>query len=167
MSGASNEPVRICRRSGVRRLNAYGRQGTFSLTAAAIAREVGIITGPEKAINHLADLPLDTPLAEIPAYDADKPEDAPQTSLVPSGAGDDDYDGVAVEAGSHGTLLVGQGFDSMCLKTHKEALDGLCIRECLWRIPETERKTKVWDSRSSVRPKGEGLRNFGLRVALR
>lgn len=59
--------------------------GDFSLTAAAIAREVGIITAPEKAIKHLADLPLDMPLAEIQAYDADKPEDAPQTSLVLSG----------------------------------------------------------------------------------
>ncbi|KAJ7211566.1 hypothetical protein GGX14DRAFT_697247 [Mycena pura] len=76
------ETVRICRRAGIRFAMVTG---DFSLTAAAIAREVGIITVPEKAIKHLADLPLDTPLAEIPAYDADKPEDAPQTSLVLSG----------------------------------------------------------------------------------
>ncbi|KAJ7211563.1 hypothetical protein GGX14DRAFT_534540 [Mycena pura] len=76
------ETVRICRRAGIRFAMVTG---DFSLTAAAIAREVGIITVPEKAIKHLADLPLDTPLAETPAYDADKPEDAPQTSLVLSG----------------------------------------------------------------------------------
>ncbi|KAJ6506305.1 hypothetical protein C8R47DRAFT_1241566 [Mycena vitilis] len=66
------ETVRICRRD-------------FSSTAAAIARQVGIITASEKEINHLADLPLDLPLSEISDFDDDKAPDAVPTSLVLSG----------------------------------------------------------------------------------
>ncbi|KAJ7499921.1 hypothetical protein FB451DRAFT_1015261, partial [Mycena latifolia] len=76
------ETVRICRRAGIRFAMVTG---DFSLTAAAIARQVGIITTPETAIHHLADLPLDTPLSKIPDFDANKAEDAVLTSLVLSG----------------------------------------------------------------------------------
>ncbi|KAJ7085621.1 hypothetical protein C8R43DRAFT_1244958 [Mycena crocata] len=78
----TEETVRICRRAGIRFAMVTG---DFSLTAAAIARQVGIITTPEKAIKHLADLPLDTPPSEIPDFDDNKAEDAPLTSLVLSG----------------------------------------------------------------------------------
>lgn len=56
------------------------------MTAAAIARQVGIITTPENEIKHLSDLPLDTPLANIPDFDDDKAPGATLTSLVLSGA---------------------------------------------------------------------------------
>ncbi|KAJ7499936.1 hypothetical protein FB451DRAFT_1385591 [Mycena latifolia] len=88
------ETVRVCRRAGIRFAmvtapDAHRRcsvaAGDFSLTAAAIAHQVGIITTPETAIHHLADLPLDTPLSKIPDFDANKAEDAVLTSLVLSG----------------------------------------------------------------------------------
>lgn len=60
--------------------------GDFSLTAAAIARQVGIITTPDNEIKHLADLPLNTPLANIPDFDDNKAPDATLTSLVLSGS---------------------------------------------------------------------------------
>ncbi|KAJ6489874.1 hypothetical protein C8R45DRAFT_1062204 [Mycena sanguinolenta] len=75
--------VRVCRKAGIRFAMVTG---DFSLTAAAIARQVGIITTPEPEIKHLTDLPLDTPLAEIPAFDDNKAPDAILTSLVISGA---------------------------------------------------------------------------------
>ncbi|KAJ7618585.1 hypothetical protein FB45DRAFT_1007358 [Roridomyces roridus] len=78
----TEETVRICRRAGIRFAMVTG---DFSLTAAAIARQVGIITTPEGEIKHLADLPLDTPLTEIPDFDEDKAPDAKLTSLVLSG----------------------------------------------------------------------------------
>ncbi|KAJ6544406.1 hypothetical protein B0H19DRAFT_300887 [Mycena capillaripes] len=78
----TEETVRICRRAGIRFAMVTG---DFSLTAAAIARQVGIITTSEKAIKHLADLPLDLPLTEIPDFDDDKGPDTPLTSLVLSG----------------------------------------------------------------------------------
>ncbi|KAF7333008.1 Calcium ATPase [Mycena venus] len=78
----TEETVRICRRAGIRFAMVTG---DFSLTAAAIARQVGIITTPEKEIKHLADLPLDLPLSEIPAFDSDKAVDIPLMSLVLSG----------------------------------------------------------------------------------
>ncbi|KAK7053708.1 calcium ATPase [Favolaschia claudopus] len=76
------DTVRICRRAGIRFAMVTG---DFSSTAAAIARQVGIITTPEKELKHLADLPLNTPLADIPDYDADKVDGVPLTSLVLSG----------------------------------------------------------------------------------
>ncbi|KAJ6579686.1 hypothetical protein DFH09DRAFT_1446136 [Mycena vulgaris] len=78
----TEETVRVCRRAGIRFAMVTG---DFALTAAAIARQVGIITTPEKAIQHLADLPLDYPLSEIPDFDDDKAPDAILTSLVLSG----------------------------------------------------------------------------------
>ncbi|KAJ7983238.1 hypothetical protein DFH06DRAFT_1266674 [Mycena polygramma] len=78
----TEETVRICRRAGIRFAMVTG---DFSSTAAAIARQVGIITTSEKAIQHLADLPLDLPLSEIPDFDDDKAPDAVPTSLVLSG----------------------------------------------------------------------------------
>ncbi|KAJ7438708.1 hypothetical protein B0H11DRAFT_1752553 [Mycena galericulata] len=79
----TEETVRICRRAGIRFAMVTG---DFSLTAAAIARQVGIITTPENQIKHLADLPLDTPLSDIPDFDDNKTEDAKLTSLVLSGS---------------------------------------------------------------------------------
>ena len=42
--------------------------GDFPITAAAIARDVGILSGGVGASHTVADLPRDTPLAEIPSY---------------------------------------------------------------------------------------------------
>ncbi|KAJ7124432.1 hypothetical protein C8R44DRAFT_980707 [Mycena epipterygia] len=78
----TQETVRICRRAGIRFAMVTG---DFSLTAAAIARQVGIITTPEKAVKHLADLPLDLPLSNIPDFNDDKAPYALLTSLVLSG----------------------------------------------------------------------------------
>ncbi|KAF8205169.1 hypothetical protein K438DRAFT_1818664 [Mycena galopus ATCC 62051] len=79
----TEETVRVCRRAGIRFAMVTG---DFSLTAAAIARQVGIITTPEDQIRRLADLPLDTPLVDIPEYDDDKTPEATLTSLVLSGS---------------------------------------------------------------------------------
>ncbi|KAF7331386.1 hypothetical protein MKEN_00016600 [Mycena kentingensis (nom. inval.)] len=80
------ETVRACGGAGIRsRWSLFCFVGDFSLTAAAIARQVGIITTPESAVKGLADLPRDTPLDEIPAYDDDKPDDAVFSSIVLSG----------------------------------------------------------------------------------
>ncbi|KAJ6599519.1 hypothetical protein B0H10DRAFT_2084333 [Mycena sp. CBHHK59/15] len=78
----TEETVRVCRRAGIRFAMVTG---DFSLTAAAIARQVGIITTPENAIKHLADLPLDLPISDVPEFDDDKPPGSPLTSLVLSG----------------------------------------------------------------------------------
>ncbi|KAJ7039338.1 hypothetical protein C8F04DRAFT_1220121 [Mycena alexandri] len=78
----TEETVRVCRRAGIRFAMVTG---DFSLTAAAIARQVGIITTPEKAIKGLADLPLDLPLSEVPDFNADKDADTLLTSIVLSG----------------------------------------------------------------------------------
>ena len=59
--------------------------GDFALTAAAIAREVGIITSPMDRIHYVKDLPRDTPIAEIPAYEVGLAE-RPRRSLVLSGS---------------------------------------------------------------------------------
>ncbi|KAJ7366054.1 hypothetical protein DFH08DRAFT_162880 [Mycena albidolilacea] len=79
----TEETVRVCRRAGIRFAMVTG---DFSLTAAAIARQVGIITTPDNEIKHLADLPLNTPLANIPDFDDNKAPDATLTSLVLSGS---------------------------------------------------------------------------------
>ncbi|KAJ7062790.1 hypothetical protein C8F01DRAFT_1230384 [Mycena amicta] len=76
------ETVRVCRRAGIRFAMVTG---DFSLTAAAIARQVGIITTPETAVKGLADLARDAPLADIPDFDDNKPEDAILSSIVLSG----------------------------------------------------------------------------------
>ncbi|KAF7300959.1 Calcium ATPase [Mycena indigotica] len=77
------ETVRVCRRAGIRFAMVTG---DFSLTAAAIARQVGIITTPEADIKGLSDLDRDVPLATIPDFDDDKAEDAVLSSIVLSGA---------------------------------------------------------------------------------
>ncbi|KAJ7713558.1 hypothetical protein B0H16DRAFT_1899480 [Mycena metata] len=79
----TEETVRVCRRAGIRFAMVTG---DFSLTAAAIARQVGIITTQEKAVKGLADLPLDLPLSEIPDFNADKDAEMPLTSIVLSGS---------------------------------------------------------------------------------
>ncbi|KAJ7876513.1 hypothetical protein B0H14DRAFT_3083125 [Mycena olivaceomarginata] len=79
----TEETIRVCRRAGIRFAMVTG---DFSLTAAAIARQVGIITTPDNEIKHLADLPLNTPLANIPDFDDNKAPDATLTSLVLSGS---------------------------------------------------------------------------------
>ncbi|CAK5279696.1 unnamed protein product [Mycena citricolor] len=77
----TEETVRVCRRAGIRFAMVTG---DFSLTAAAIARQVGIITTPDTAIQHLADLPADLALDRIPAY-VPKEEGDALRSLVLSG----------------------------------------------------------------------------------
>jgi hypothetical protein len=59
--------------------------GDFASTAAAIAHQVGIITNPISAVQHIADLPYDLPLDQISAYDNTKEEGDKLTSLVLSG----------------------------------------------------------------------------------
>jgi len=46
--------------------------GDFALTATAIAEQVSIITTPLREVKHLADLPYDIPLDEIPAFNSNK-----------------------------------------------------------------------------------------------
>ncbi|KAJ7227924.1 hypothetical protein C8J57DRAFT_1092819 [Mycena rebaudengoi] len=78
----TEDMVRICRRAGIRFAMVTG---DFSLTAAAIARQVGIITTPEKDVKHLADLPLNL-IGDVPKFDDDKLANGrPLTSLVLSG----------------------------------------------------------------------------------
>jgi sodium/potassium-transporting ATPase subunit alpha len=60
--------------------------GDFALTAMSIAEQVGIITNPIHAVNHLSDLPYDMPLDQIPAFDDQKEKGDPVTSLVLSGS---------------------------------------------------------------------------------
>ena len=55
------------------------------LTAAAIARQVGIISPATTCVHGLADLPRDLPLSEISPYNYDK-EQAPLRSIVLSGS---------------------------------------------------------------------------------
>jgi sodium/potassium-transporting ATPase subunit alpha len=55
--------------------------GNFA-TATAIAQQVGIIVTLLHAIKHLADLPYDVPLEEIPALNDDKEKGEVLTSLV-------------------------------------------------------------------------------------
>nr|GAT50085.1 H-K-ATPase alpha [Mycena chlorophos] len=74
----TTETVRVCRRAGIRFAMVTG---DFALTAAAIARQVGIITTPEKDMKGLAD-----PLVEISDFDDDKPEDAVLSSILQSGS---------------------------------------------------------------------------------
>ncbi|KIY71864.1 calcium ATPase [Cylindrobasidium torrendii FP15055 ss-10] len=77
------ETVRTCRRAGIRFSMITG---DFASTAAAIARQVGIITVHPKQVRTLADLPIDTPHGSIPAFDDDKENTgAPLTALVLSG----------------------------------------------------------------------------------
>ncbi|KAF7984332.1 hypothetical protein HWV62_15333 [Athelia sp. TMB] len=75
--------VAVCRRAGIRFAMVTG---DFAITAAAIAQQVGIITNPTSDIKHLADLPQDTPIAEVPEYNADKEQGDAVTSLVLSGS---------------------------------------------------------------------------------
>ncbi|KAF7291797.1 Calcium ATPase [Mycena chlorophos] len=77
------ETVRVCRRAGIRFAMVTG---DFALTAAAIARQVGIITTPEREVKGLADLERDKPLVEIADFDDDKPEDVVLSSIVLSGS---------------------------------------------------------------------------------
>jgi len=60
--------------------------GDFSLTAVAIAQQVGIITNPLPAVKHINDLPKDMPLDQIPSFNADKEPGDPVSSLVLSGS---------------------------------------------------------------------------------
>ena len=60
--------------------------GDFSLTAVAIAQQVGIITNPMSAVKHLEDLPKDMALDQVPVFDADKEPGDPVSSLVLSGS---------------------------------------------------------------------------------
>ncbi|KAL8280473.1 hypothetical protein RQP46_007121 [Phenoliferia psychrophenolica] len=78
----TKETVRICRRAGIRFMMVTG---DFALTAEEIAKQCGIITTPISSIKHLSDLPRDTPLDEISAFDPDLAETNGPTSLVLSG----------------------------------------------------------------------------------
>lgn len=61
--------------------------GDFSLTATAIAHQIGIITTSLEAVHHIEDLPRDTPIEDIPLYDDSKVENGlPMKSLVLSGS---------------------------------------------------------------------------------
>lgn len=75
--------VAVCRRAGIRFCMVTG---DFAITAAAIAQQVGIITNPTGKIQHLSDLPLDTPVSDVPKYNADKEPGDPVSSLVLSGS---------------------------------------------------------------------------------
>lgn len=80
----TEETVRICRRAGIRFAMVTG---DFSLTATAIAHQIGIITTTLEAVHHVDDLPRDTPLEDIPIYDDTKHETGlPMKSLVLSGS---------------------------------------------------------------------------------
>lgn len=59
--------------------------GDFPITAAAIARDVGILSGGAGASHTVADLPRDTPLSEIPQYQATLP-DRQRRGIVLSGS---------------------------------------------------------------------------------
>lgn len=59
--------------------------GDFALTAAAIAKQVGIITNPVSAVKHLDDLPYDTPIDQIAKYNSEKQPGDEFTSIVLSG----------------------------------------------------------------------------------
>jgi hypothetical protein len=65
-------------------LTAWACLGDFALTATAIARQVGIITTPPAALHGIANIPLDTPLDQIPKYIDSDGHTAP-TSFVLSG----------------------------------------------------------------------------------
>ncbi|KIM77897.1 hypothetical protein PILCRDRAFT_11576 [Piloderma croceum F 1598] len=74
--------VSVCRRAGIR----IGMvTGDFSLTAMAIAQQVGIITNPISQVKHLTDLPKDIPLDQIAPFDRTKELGGPVKSLVLSG----------------------------------------------------------------------------------
>jgi sodium/potassium-transporting ATPase subunit alpha len=60
-------------------------KGDFSLTAMAIAQQVGIITNPISQVKHLKDLPKDLSLDQIPPFDRSKELGGPVKSLVLSG----------------------------------------------------------------------------------
>ncbi|KAF9078799.1 hypothetical protein BDP27DRAFT_1412741 [Rhodocollybia butyracea] len=75
--------VTVCRRAGIRFAMVTG---DFDLTAAAVARQVGIITTPLTEVQHLSDLPHDKPLDEIPKFNSDKEPGDRLTSLVLSGS---------------------------------------------------------------------------------
>lgn len=59
--------------------------GDFALTAAAIAKEVGIITNPLSAVKHLDDLPRDMPIEQVAKYNPDKEPGDELSSIVVSG----------------------------------------------------------------------------------
>lgn len=59
--------------------------GDFAITATAIAEQVGIVTTPIQAVQHLSDLPYDKPLDEIPDFNSDKEKGDLLTSIVLSG----------------------------------------------------------------------------------
>lgn len=98
------ETVRVCRGAGIRfamvtgmsalkllsnlidSLSPSSLSGDFSLTAVAIAHQVGIITNPIHAVNHITDLPYDLPLDQIPPFNDNKQKGDTLTSLVLSGA---------------------------------------------------------------------------------
>jgi sodium/potassium-transporting ATPase subunit alpha len=102
--GDTAHTVSICRRAGIRFAMVTGvliartfvssrvhftfasLLGDFSLTALAIAQQVGIITNPLPAVKHISDLPKDTPLDQIPSFNADKEPGDPVSSLVLSGS---------------------------------------------------------------------------------
>lgn len=75
--------VAVCRRAGIRFCMVTG---DFAITAAAIAQQVGIITNPTAEIQHLSDLPLNTPIGDVQKYNADKEPGDPVFSLVLSGS---------------------------------------------------------------------------------
>ncbi|KAF9068133.1 hypothetical protein BDP27DRAFT_1266640 [Rhodocollybia butyracea] len=74
--------VSVSRRAGIRFAMVTG---DFALTAAAIARQVGIITTPVAEVQHLSDLPYNKPLDEIPEFNSDKEPDDKLTSIILSG----------------------------------------------------------------------------------
>ncbi|KAJ7583582.1 hypothetical protein C8J56DRAFT_213171 [Mycena floridula] len=76
------ETVRVCRRAGIRFAMVTG---DFSLTAVAIARQVGIITTATSELRSSSDLDSSLSVADIAPYNADKGEHDKITSLVLSG----------------------------------------------------------------------------------
>ena len=94
--------VSVCRRAGIRFAMVTGTLfsrvpivaevhftsllGDFSLTAVAIAQQVGIITNPLSAVKHIDDLSKDIPLDQVSAFNADKEPGDPVSSLVLSGS---------------------------------------------------------------------------------
>ncbi|KAF8887752.1 E1-E2 ATPase-domain-containing protein [Infundibulicybe gibba] len=79
------ETIRVCCRAGIRFAMVTALLDGFTLTAAAVARQVGIIATPPQRLKCLSDLPADLPLDSITPYDAGKDPHAPLTSLVLSG----------------------------------------------------------------------------------